>query len=101
MYEINADKKYAVNLVTHTCSCWVWQVSGLSCSHAIAAVDHRHQDVTEFCGVYFTIQIYHRANSLPFNPMPDTLELQDIVYGRQLQGEPRVGQRSNARAIMS
>ncbi|ERN17834.1 hypothetical protein AMTR_s00047p00187650 [Amborella trichopoda] len=61
MYEINADKKYVVNPVTHICSCRVWQISGLLCSHAIAAIDHRNQNI------YFTVQMYHREYSLPFN----------------------------------
>ncbi|ERN14143.1 hypothetical protein AMTR_s00021p00250060 [Amborella trichopoda] len=55
-------------------------VSGLPCSHAIAIIDHRHEDITEFCGVYFRVQMYRRAYSLPFNPMPDALELPYIVY---------------------
>ncbi|ERN02295.1 hypothetical protein AMTR_s00084p00086880 [Amborella trichopoda] len=80
MYEINADKKYAVNLATHACNCRVWQFSGLSCSHAIAVIDHRNEDVIEFCGVYFTVQMCGRSYSLPFNPMSDALELPDIVY---------------------
>ncbi|ERN10911.1 hypothetical protein AMTR_s00164p00038360 [Amborella trichopoda] len=50
MYEINVDNKYALNLATHTCSCRVWQYK------------------------------YTRAYSLPFNPMPDELELPEIVY---------------------
>ncbi|ERN05695.1 hypothetical protein AMTR_s00006p00217540 [Amborella trichopoda] len=80
MCEINADKKYVVNLATHTCSCWGWQVSGLLCSHLIAAIDHRHEEVTEFCGFYFTVQMFCRTYSLPFNPMPEALELSMIVY---------------------
>ncbi|ERN15824.1 hypothetical protein AMTR_s00039p00159070 [Amborella trichopoda] len=80
MYESNADKKYALNMTTHTCSCQVWQVSGLSCNHAITAIGHRHEDVTNYCDIYFTVQMYHTAYSLPFNPMPDVLELSYIVY---------------------
>ncbi|ERM96471.1 hypothetical protein AMTR_s00001p00257190 [Amborella trichopoda] len=96
MYDINADKIYVVNLTTHTCSCRVWQVSGLSSSHAIAAVDHRHEDVTNYCGVYFTVQMYHRAYSHPFNPMPYVLELPEITYttvtppaARRTAGQPK------------
>ncbi|ERN08923.1 hypothetical protein AMTR_s00015p00249640 [Amborella trichopoda] len=80
MYEINADKKYIVILTTHTCSCWVLYVSGLLCSHEIAAIDHKHKDLTKFCVVYFTFQMYGRAYSLPFNPMSDVLELPKIAY---------------------
>ncbi|ERN10629.1 uncharacterized protein LOC18438809 [Amborella trichopoda] len=80
MYEINADKKYALNLEIHTCSCRVWQVGELSCSHAIAVIDHRHEDVINFCGIYFIVQMYRRTYSLPFNKMPNVLELPEIVY---------------------
>ncbi|ERM94649.1 hypothetical protein AMTR_s00011p00204880 [Amborella trichopoda] len=80
IYEINSDKKYVVTLATRTYSCRVWLVSGLSCSHAIATVDHRHEDITNFCDVYFTVQMYHKAYSFPFNPIPDALELSEIVH---------------------
>ncbi|ERN10917.1 hypothetical protein AMTR_s00164p00051510 [Amborella trichopoda] len=56
------------------------EVSELPCNHAIAAIDHKHEDVIEFYGIYFTVQMYRRAYSLPFNPMPDVLELSNIVY---------------------
>ncbi|ERN20045.1 hypothetical protein AMTR_s00071p00185000 [Amborella trichopoda] len=56
------------------------KVSGLPCSHAIVAIDHRHEDVTKFCGVYLTVQMYRRSYSFPFNLIPNTLELSDIVY---------------------
>ncbi|ERN14375.1 hypothetical protein AMTR_s00033p00227300 [Amborella trichopoda] len=42
--------------------------------------DHRHEDVTNFCGVYFIVQIYRRAYSVPYNPMLDVLQLPKIVY---------------------
>ncbi|ERM98623.1 hypothetical protein AMTR_s00109p00088630 [Amborella trichopoda] len=58
---------------------WAHVVSGLLCI-AIAAIDHSHQDVTEFYSVYIAVQMYHRAYSLPFNPMPDALELPENVY---------------------
>ncbi|ERM93946.1 hypothetical protein AMTR_s00137p00110080 [Amborella trichopoda] len=51
------------------------KVTGLLCSHVFTVIDHSYQDVTEFCGVYRTMEMYHRAYSLPFNPKPDAHEL--------------------------
>ncbi|ERN10409.1 hypothetical protein AMTR_s00026p00171440 [Amborella trichopoda] len=72
------------------------KVSGLPCSYAITAIDHRHEDVTEFCGIYFIVQIYRRAYYLSFNPIPDALELPEIEYttvmppaARRIVGRPK------------
>ncbi|ERN01960.1 uncharacterized protein LOC18430058 [Amborella trichopoda] len=74
-------KKYAVNLMQWTCICRKWQLSGISCAHAIAAINHMHMDPTLYCLKYFTVEYFRRAFETPFAPVPDDIELTGI-YNR-------------------
>ncbi|ERN01706.1 hypothetical protein AMTR_s00090p00174240 [Amborella trichopoda] len=74
-------KKYAVDLMQWTCSCRKWKLSGISCAHAIAAINHMHMDPTVYCLKYFTVKYFRMAFETPFTPVSDDIEL-TCIYNR-------------------
>ncbi|XP_011627093.1 uncharacterized protein LOC105421421 [Amborella trichopoda] len=72
-------KKHAVDLTHWTCSCRKWQLSGILCAHVNAAINHMYLDPTVYCLRYFTVEYFKRAFEAPFAPVPDVLELTDVV----------------------
>ncbi|ERN05032.1 hypothetical protein AMTR_s00053p00054600 [Amborella trichopoda] len=71
-------KKYDVDLTHWRCSCRKWQLSGILCTHTIAAINHMHLDSTAYCLKYFTVETFKRAFQTPFGPIPYDIELTDI-----------------------
>ncbi|XP_023738192.1 uncharacterized protein LOC111886191 [Lactuca sativa] len=61
---------YKVDLDAHSCSCRLWEISGLPCVHAQAAINFTHRDPTDFISFWFHkdkfIETY-RDNILPVN----------------------------------
>ncbi|KAL0384356.1 UNVERIFIED_CONTAM: hypothetical protein Sradi_2829900 [Sesamum radiatum] len=55
---LSADRSDIVNIRTHSCSCRDWQLYGLPCSHAVAALVSSKKDVYAFTGKYFTVASY-------------------------------------------
>ncbi|GER36314.1 FAR1-related sequence 1 [Striga asiatica] len=58
-------EKFVVNLKRHTCTCRIWDISGIPCKHAIAAVDNiggKHEDfVSEYFKKENFLKTYGRA----------------------------------------
>lgn len=68
---ISADRSHIVNIGTRCCSCRDWQVYGLPCSHAAAALLSSRKDVYEFCEKRFLAAKYREAYSQLIYPTPD------------------------------
>ncbi|XP_052111595.1 uncharacterized protein LOC110276038 [Arachis duranensis] len=48
-FEVTRKKtKVNVDLIKHTCSCNTWQLTGMPCIHAIAAIRKRHDQVQDY-----------------------------------------------------
>ncbi|XP_043710043.1 uncharacterized protein LOC122658942 [Telopea speciosissima] len=71
---LSTERSDIVNIGTRCCSCCEWQLCGLPCSHAIAALASCKKDVYEFCEKCFTVASYLETYSQAINPVPDKSE---------------------------
>ncbi|KAE8783662.1 hypothetical protein D1007_42866 [Hordeum vulgare] len=49
----SGEKKYCVNLATKSCDCRRWDMTGVTCSHAIAAMSKVHMHPEDFVHEFF------------------------------------------------
>ncbi|CAH1447328.1 unnamed protein product [Lactuca virosa] len=94
---------YKVDLDAHSCSCRLWEISGLPCVHAQAAINFTHRDPTDFISFWYHkdkfIEIY-KDNILPVNgsnmwPYTEYLKpLPPLV--RRMPGRPKTKRRRHA-----
>lgn len=65
------DRSNIVNIGTRSCSCREWQLYGIPCSHAVAALLSSRKNVHEYTERYFTVASYREAYSQPIHTVPD------------------------------
>ena len=82
MLEINADimkvfstetlRIYSVNIVSKVCTCFEWQHTGISCSHALAVSLAREDDPQTYAQDFYQLDAYYAtyANAV-FPPNTD------------------------------
>ncbi|KAG8499394.1 hypothetical protein CXB51_005973 [Gossypium anomalum] len=61
--------QYTVDLSQRICSCRSWQISGIPCSHACAAMYHLRLQPDEYLHEYYHIDTYKKAYSFPMQPI--------------------------------
>ncbi|MBA0670136.1 hypothetical protein Goklo_024217, partial [Gossypium klotzschianum] len=61
--------QYTVDLSQRICSCRSWQISGILCSHAYAAIYHLGFQPDEYLHEYYHIDTYKKAYSFPIQPI--------------------------------
>ena len=64
MYEVQSTEtlhEYIVELDNQTCSCRVWQSSGIPCGHALAVILARREDPQIYVKPFFTLQAYRNT----------------------------------------
>lgn len=71
IYEVRGDTIYVVNTGSCECTCRRWQISGLPCIHALAALNRVGRSFYDYCSKYFTTEMYHLAYSASIQPIPD------------------------------
>ncbi|KAG6512202.1 uncharacterized protein LOC121976479 [Zingiber officinale] len=71
---LSANCSNIVNIGIHCCSCHEWQLYGIPCSHAIAALLSCNKDIYEYTDRYFTVARYRETYSHPVCPIPDRSE---------------------------
>nr|KJB28851.1 hypothetical protein B456_005G072800 [Gossypium raimondii]KJB28852.1 hypothetical protein B456_005G072800 [Gossypium raimondii]KJB28853.1 hypothetical protein B456_005G072800 [Gossypium raimondii] len=64
------DMINVVNLENWDCSCREWQINGLPCLHAVAAIEHIGKNVYDYCYRYFTTEAFKVTYSESINPIP-------------------------------
>ncbi|WCJ21657.1 hypothetical protein M5689_003794 [Euphorbia peplus] len=71
-FEVISDEgTHIVNICTRKCSCHGWQLQGLPCVHAVAALISCRQNVFRFAENCFTVAHYRKAYSETIHPIPD------------------------------
>lgn len=61
---------YLVNLVTRSCSCYTWQVTGIPCGHALAILMKLQRNPQTYTQSFFTLQFYHSTyKNAIFHPL--------------------------------
>lgn len=65
---LSADRSHIVNIGARSCSCRGWQLHGIPCSHAVAALVSCKKDVCEYTEKHFTVASYIKTYSHAINP---------------------------------
>lgn len=68
---ISHEGSNRVDIQNHCCACHGWQVHGLPCSHAVAALLSCRQNVHCYAESCFTVATYRKAYSQTIHPIPD------------------------------
>ncbi|KAM6565206.1 hypothetical protein CsatB_025204 [Cannabis sativa] len=68
---LSLEGEHVVDIRTRCCTCCGWQLSGLPCAHAVAALLSCRQNVHRFTENYFTVANYRKAYSQTIHPIPD------------------------------
>jgi hypothetical protein len=63
------DRKYIVKLQTRECTCRYWQLSGLPCSHAIAAIYKASHKLDDYIASCFTKEAYMKTYQHVLQPV--------------------------------
>ncbi|GLT47586.1 hypothetical protein SLA2020_212730 [Shorea laevis] len=71
---ISAERSDIVNIGTHCCSCRDWQLYGIPCSHAVAALISCRKDVYAFTEKCFTVASYRDMYAEEIHPIPEKVE---------------------------
>ena len=97
---------YKVDLGAMSCSCRLWDLSGIPCVHAIAAINYVHKTPDGYCNAYFTkeklVQTYS-SNIQPVNgsnlweQTPFTKPLPPLA--RRMPGRPATKRRRHASEV--
>ncbi|XP_057730552.1 uncharacterized protein LOC130945874 [Arachis stenosperma] len=62
--------KVDVDLIKHTCSCNVWQLTGMPCIHGIAAIRKRHDQVDDYVHPWLCMESIHKTYAHCIKPVP-------------------------------
>lgn len=71
---LSADRSDIVNIGSHSCSCRDWQLNGIPCSHAAAALISCRKDVYAYTQKCFTAASYKDTYAEGIHPIPGKLE---------------------------
>ncbi|XP_061348984.1 uncharacterized protein LOC133294346 [Gastrolobium bilobum] len=70
LYEVSGKgQRVRVNLTQQSCSCNVWQLTGLPCEHAIAAIAHKNEPVENQVHQWLTVDALHATYEHILNPV--------------------------------
>ncbi|XP_048490895.1 uncharacterized protein LOC125492448 [Beta vulgaris subsp. vulgaris] len=61
--------KYVVNLLDRTCSCNAWQLNGIPCNHAIAAIWNKVEHPEHYVSEYYKKESYLKAYKYLLEPV--------------------------------
>lgn len=72
MFEVSGPtgKQFVVNMRRRTCGCRVWQMTGIPCVHACAAIRHSCKDATDYGHDFYSLEMYKKAYEPIIYPMP-------------------------------
>lgn len=71
---LSAERSHIVNIGTRSCSCRDWQLFGIPCSHAVAALTSYTKDVYTYTEKYFTASSYRESYSKEILPIPGKIK---------------------------
>jgi hypothetical protein len=72
MFEVNCpnNRQFVVDLGIRRCGCRQWEITGLPCPHAVAAILYDCRDPEDYVDECFTIEVYKKAYAPIIYPMP-------------------------------
>ncbi|KAL4576182.1 hypothetical protein LXL04_012271 [Taraxacum kok-saghyz] len=100
-YEVKfSHEVYAVHLEHHTCGCRSWQLTGIPCVHAVAAILFLNDNPEDYVAVWYTTSMFGSCYRYPIKPIngPDmwpTVDCNPILppRRRRMPGRPKVNRR--------
>ncbi|KAL8543342.1 hypothetical protein ACS0TY_004038 [Phlomoides rotata] len=70
MFQVShGDDQFVVNLNLSTCSCRLWELTGLSCIHVCSAITYMKMDVADHVDDCYTIPVYIVAYQHALQPL--------------------------------
>ncbi|CAI9297266.1 unnamed protein product [Lactuca saligna] len=94
---------YAVYLNQRTCACRGWQLSGIPCIHAMAAISYLNENVEDYVATWFTTEMFGNCYKYTINPlngseMWPSWEGQPMLppKRKRLPGRPKVNRKKAA-----
>ncbi|KAK2409988.1 hypothetical protein QL285_045383 [Trifolium repens] len=68
-YEVqNCQQKMDVDLSVRTCTCRFWQLTGMPCAHAIAAIAYKNHKAEDYCSGWLTLGAYKASYNYFIQP---------------------------------
>ncbi|KAH9745085.1 SWIM-type domain-containing protein [Citrus sinensis] len=64
-------RRFIVDLMSRSCDCGYWDLAGIPCTHAMAAISHARHTATEYLPKYFSKEAYLTTYAVMFKPIPD------------------------------
>ncbi|XP_042068463.1 uncharacterized protein LOC121811619 [Salvia splendens] len=84
LYQVSGPSaQYVVNMHEFTCSCRSWQLTGISCTHAIATINKNEKDVSDYVSRYYlrsTMLILYENVLYPINGMDNWSKTSDVGF---------------------
>ncbi|KAK2638316.1 hypothetical protein Ddye_026111 [Dipteronia dyeriana] len=69
-YEVKEESKYfIINLITRSCDCGLWEVSGIPCKHAMAVITAKRLSAEDYIDAYLTKAAYLKNYSYVIHPI--------------------------------
>ncbi|KAF7826798.1 hypothetical protein G2W53_017962 [Senna tora] len=98
LYELyDGFTRFLVDLVSQTCECKAWKISGLPCKHGTAAIIYIRAKVEDYCDSYYSKEKYTTTYSGLVSPLPNLNTLEEIEVLppplRRLLGRPKKSRR--------
>jgi len=87
---VSTERTNIVDIRSRECSCRRWQLYGLPCAHAAAALISCGHNAHMFAEPCFTVQSYRMTYSQMINPIPDKSQWRDQGEGAEGGGGARV-----------
>ncbi|XP_043693133.1 uncharacterized protein LOC122643584 [Telopea speciosissima] len=67
--------RFVVNLVAHTCTCRIWNSTGLPCKHATTAITFLNGKIEQYCHAFYSVKTYMDVYSGMIQPLLDLSKL--------------------------
>ncbi|KAK9187497.1 hypothetical protein WN944_018893 [Citrus x changshan-huyou] len=64
-------RRFIVDLMSRSCDCGYWDLAGIPCTHAMAAISHARHTTTEYLPKYFSKEAYLNTYAVMFKPIHD------------------------------
>lgn len=83
---VSTERTNIVDIRARVCSCRRWQLYGIPCAHAAAALISCGQNAHLFAEHCFTVASYREAYSQMINPIPDKCHWNNNITGEGAEG---------------
>ncbi|KAL8515023.1 hypothetical protein ACS0TY_013927 [Phlomoides rotata] len=58
---VHDGTQVCVDLDEHTCSCRMWELSGIPCKHACSAIIHTRANIEDYVSDWYSVEVYKRS----------------------------------------